>query len=283
MDTNGNTNKEPILYISPTLLDSFCNYLNAENNWIKFYGDSDEPSISLADYETQEFNNLIDRINRKPHEPIEAADRGTCFNDIVDTLLNGKPCGRTKMERVNDTQGNVVGIKTTLPDSPFTFFFDVDFCREAAAYFGKGGSDYDKCVNQLLVEADIETKYGVVNLYGFIDEMRRDTVYDIKTTSRYEFGKYMHYNQRYVYPYCLIESGMMNEVNFFEFTAYALKGGTSRTPLITGTRYSEVYNYNHEEAKLHITQTLERFIDFINANKELITDTNIFTRHEHKH
>lgn len=282
MCTNKQHN-EPILFVSPTLLDAFNNYLDAESTWQKYYGDSDEPSITLADYETQEFNNLIDRINRKPHEPIEAADKGTAFNDIVDTLLNGKPCGRTKMERVNDATGNVVGIKATLPDSPFTFFFDVDFCREAAAYFGKGGSDYDKCVNQLLVEAEIETKYGVVNLYGFIDEMRRDTVYDIKTTSRYEFGKYMHYNQRYVYPYCLIESGMMNEVNFFEFTAYALKGGTTRTPLITGTRYSEVYNYNHEEAKVHIRQTLERFIDFINENKNLITDTNIFTRHEHNH
>jgi len=275
--------EQPDFFFSPTLLDAFQNYMDVESSWDKYYGDSEEPSILLKDYEEKVFNELIDRINRKPHEPIEAADKGTCFNDIVDTLLNGKPCGKTKMSRINDDNGNVVGIKAQVPDSPYVFFFDVDFCREAAAYFGKGGAPNDICLNQVLVEADIETRHGVVNLYGFIDEMRRDVVYDIKTTSRYEFGKYQKYNQRYVYPYCLIESGLMENISMFEFTAYALKGGNSRTPLITGTRYSEAYNYNHEEAKAHIRQMCEKFIDFILEYRNLITDTNIFVRHEHKH
>lgn len=38
----------------------------------------------------------------------------------------------------------------------------------------------------------------------------------------------------------------MDSVKAFEFTAYALKGGTGRTPVITGVQYPEVYAYNHE-------------------------------------
>lgn len=68
-------------------------------------------------------------------------------------------------------------------------------------------------------------------------------MYDIKTTSRYEFGKYSDGWQRHVYPYCLISSGLVKDIDSFEYTAYHLKGGTSRTPLITGVQYPELYKY----------------------------------------
>ena len=118
--------------------------------------------------------------------------------------------------------------------------------------------------------------YGDVELYGFIDELRRDVVYDIKTTSSYQFGKYEHGWQRHVYPYCLIASGQMESVRAFEYTAFVLKGGTDRTPLISGTRYPEYYTYNHEQTVKLLTNHVERFIEFIKANRELITDTKIF-------
>lgn len=286
--------REAKYFLSPTLIDSFVNYLNVENEWNKYYGEMEEDNekyISFDDYERKTFYELIDRINRVPHETSEAAARGTTWNDIVDTLLHNKPCGRTKMERIYGTNDNVIGIRASVDG--FSFDFDINFCNQAAVYFGKTATTpegvtintnpSDKCLSQVLVESVIDTDYGLVNLYGFIDEMRMDIVYDIKTTSRYEFGKYEHYNQRYVYPYCLIEQGLVDNIRQFEFTAYQLKGGTKYQPLITGTQYKEVYDYNHEQAKVHIKNVCERFIEFINENRHLITDKNIFTYHEHNH
>lgn len=296
--------KQPKFFFSPTLLDAFQHFLDAPSDWNKFYGDVEEDNekyISIAEYEQKSFDELIDKINRVPHAPIEAADKGTAFNDLVDTLLHNKQCGKTKFKKLydvngtlsesNDNDSRVIGIRASIND--FVFDFDFNFVLNAAVYFGKrihladgielNTSPMDACLSQVLVTAPIETRYGVVELYGYIDEMRYNKVHDIKTTSRYEFGKYKDYNQRLVYPYCLIESGMAESIDFFEFTAYVLKGGNSKTPLITGTQFNEVYNYNHEEAKRRIKETCERFIEFIETNRELITDTNIFTKHSHKH
>ena len=103
-----------------------------------------------------------------------------------------------------------------------------------------------------------------------------DVVIDAKTTSKYDFGKYEKYWQRHTYPYCLIASGQMNSIKAFEFTAFALKGGTSRTPLISGSRFPEYYTYNHEQSVKLLTNHVERFIEFLEANREHITNTKIF-------
>ena len=135
-------------------------------------------------------------------------------------------------------------------------------------------------VFQRLIKPDLSailpTRYGDTELYGFIDELRKDIVYDIKSTLKYEFGKYAHGWQRHVYPYCLIASGQMESIKAFEFTAYALKGGTSRTPLISGTQYPEYYTYNHEQTVKLLTAHVEHFIEFLEANRESITDKKIF-------
>ena len=68
----------------------------------------------------------------------------------------------------------------------------------------------------------------------------------------------------------------MDDIKAFEYTAYHLKGGTSRTPLISGIRYPEYYTYNHEQTVRLLTGHVERFIEFLEANKELITDKKIF-------
>jgi hypothetical protein len=101
-------------------------------------------------------------------------------------------------------------------------------------------------------------------------------VYDIKDTSKYDFGKYEHGWQRHVYPYCLIASGQMDSIKAFEYTAYQIKGGTSRTPLISGTQYPEYYTYNHEQSVRLLTAHCEKFITFLEVNKALITDKKIF-------
>ena len=106
------------------------------------------------------------------------------------------------------------------------------------------------------------------------------TVCDAKTTKQYAFGNYQKKWQRYTYPFTLIESGMMNNVNLFEFTVYVLKGGSSRTPLITGTQYREVYTYDHEQARTMLTQQCERLIEFLEENRSLITNDRIFGKEQ---
>ena len=94
-------------------------------------------------------------------------------------------------------------------------------------------------------------------------------VFDAKTTKRYTFGDFQKKWQRYTYPFTLIESDMMNEVQSFEYTIYVLKGGSGRTPLITGTQYKEVYTYDHEQARMMLTQQCERLIDLYDCTPKL--------------
>ena len=119
-----------------------------------------------------------------------------------------------------------------------------------------------------------------MELHGYIDYLRQDSLFDAKTTKQYAFGNYQKKWQRYTYPFTLIESGMMNNVNLFEFTVYVLKGGSSRTPLITGTQYREVYTYDHEQARTMLTQQCERLIEFLEENRNLITNDRIFGKEQ---
>lgn len=152
----------------------------------------------------------------------------------------------------------------------FEFYFDPNLCRKGAAYF-------QGALSQYYTTATIDTAYGVVRLYGYIDELIRDKVFDIKTTSKtYTFGKYQKYWQRHVYPYCLIESGDCTDIKAFEFSVFHLKGGNANSPLITGDFYREVYDYDHEQSTEMIRQQCERFIEFLEEHRNEITDTKIF-------
>lgn len=93
---------------------------------------------------------------------------------------------------------------------------------------------------------------------------------DLKTCKNYTFGDYAHYNQRFAYPYCMITSGMMTEVQDVEFTAYRLTGGNSRNLLISGVQNREVYTFDMKQSVEILTENCESFIDFINNNIENI-------------
>ena len=268
--------KQPNYRMYPSLLDKFEQYLRAEEEAESFFNidnETGEYKKSPEEVESKLKQSLIDAINRVPFAS-EAADKGTAFNAIVDSFIHRKkhiPTEREPYEITGDKETNVVQV--SFPSSKLMeahhFLFDRKWCIEQATYF-------EGSLSQVSVSAILDTSYGPVELYGFIDELRKDVVYDIKTTSSYSFGKYERGWQRHVYPYCLIASGQMDHVSAFEYTAFALKGGTSRTPLISGTRYPEYYTYNHEQTVKLLTAHVERFIEFLEANKELITDKNIF-------
>lgn len=268
--------QQPKYRIYPSLLDKFETYLRADEEAESFFNidnETGEYKKSPEQVEAELKQSLIDAINRVPFDS-EDADKGTAFNALIDMAVHSErhvPSERAPYTIVGDKETNMVQV--TFPATEMApqrnFIFDRRWVYKQAKYF-------DGAVSQLYVSAILPTQYGDVELYGFIDELKRDVVYDIKTTSSYQFGKYERGWQRHVYPYCLIASGEMENVVAFEYTAFALKGGTSRTPLITGTRYPEYYTYNHEQSVKLLTNHVERFIEFLESNRDLITDKKIF-------
>lgn len=256
---------KPRYRIYPSLLDSFQDYLDAEILWDQFYGSSEEPEKSVAEFEEKQYQELLDRINRVPFTS-EAASRGTCLNEIVD-LINGATDAR---EDVAVKSLKLDGAQLiAAAQGRFMFFFDAGFCKELAAR-------YKGAVQQAFLSAILPTAYGPVELYGYADEILRDMIFDIKTTSRYDFGKYERHWQRHVYPYCAIETGAMERVTGFEYTAVKLSGGTTRTPLLTGDIIPEFYAYDHGQSRQLLQGICERFIEFLEANRPRITDFKIF-------
>ena len=268
--------QQPKYRMYPSLLDKFEDYLREDEEVESFFNidnETGEYKRSPEEVEEELKQSLIDAINRVPFAN-EAADKGTAFNALIDMAVNNEthvPTERAPYSIIGDRETNTVQV--TFPATELApmrnFLFDRAWVIDQAKYF-------NGAVSQLYVSAILPTRYGDVELYGFIDELKRDVVYDIKTTSSYSFGKYEHGWQRHVYPYCLIASGEMQSVSAFEYTAFALKGGPSRTPLISGTRYPEYYTYNHEQTVKQLTQHVERFIEFLEANRNLITDKKIF-------
>ena len=268
--------QQPKYKIYPSLLDKFEQYLRADEEAESFFNvdrETGEYKKSPDEVEAELKQSLIDSINRVPFSS-EAADKGTAFNEIIDCYVQGVPHVPTEAspyEIIGDKETNT--IQVTFPEKDISpmrnFLFDRNWCIEEAQYFAGACS-------QVFVRAILPTQYGDVELYGYIDELIKDVVYDIKTTKSYQWGKYEHGWQRHVYPYCLIASGQMESIAGFEYTAYQMKGGTSRTPLISGERHPEYYTYNHEQTVKRLTNHVERFIEFLEVNKELITDKKIF-------
>lgn len=269
-------NLRPKYKLYPTLLDKFTQYLRVDEQVESFWNidaETGEYKKSPEQIEEELKQSLLDAINRVPFES-EASDKGTAFNAIIDCFFHKKnhiPNEREPYTIIGDKETNIIQVDFPATDiSPERhFLFDRIWCIEQSEYFANA-------LSQVLVSAILPTCYGEVELYGYIDELIRDVVYDIKSTSNYQFGKYEHGWQRHVYPYCLIASGQMDNIKAFEYTAFHLKGGTSRNPLITGVRYPEYYTYNHEQTVKLLTAHVERFIEFIEENRDYIIDKKIF-------
>lgn len=260
--------------IYPSLLDSYQNYLDSDKNWEKFYGMSDEPKITIDEYEEKCKKELIDKINRVPFDN-PAADKGTAFNIIVDCIKDRTKSDKIKVGREYEKKvsgtfshvgsemsgdveftGKVLGYNVTYNNREF--YFPIQLCNEFAHYY-KGS------LSQVYTEAILPTEYGDVLLYGFIDELMPDSVHDIKTTSKYYSDKYKKGWQRYVYPYCLNKQG--NDIHTFEFNATDFRN-----------TYTESYTYKEERDIPILTDFVESFIEFLLANKSLITDKKIFNQ-----
>lgn len=277
---------QPSYKIYPSLLQKFQSLLDVDIEVNDYWNiDSDGEYKSTADELSDKYEaELLMMINRVSTGPIEAASKGTAFNEIVDCLIENRGSSREDIvirsvwydpsckmvitgdpDDIKDKSGLEKVIEASLDG--FTFYFNKSFCREASEYF-KGS------IPQYLCSAILPTQYGDVLLYGYIDELREDKVYDIKTTGYYQYGKFEKGWQKDVYPYCLVESGDCSEISEFEYTVFVLK--KLKDQPITGTMYRECYTYNHEMARQRLTQMCERFIEWLEAHRDRITDTKIF-------
>lgn len=245
-----NPQPENIRYkIYPSLLDAFQNYLDSEKNWEKFYGDSDDPEVSEDEYEWKAKAELIDHINRVPFES-KAADKGTAFNEVVDSIIEKR--GSDKMDIVSIEKDNII----TATYKGNRYAFPLSLCNEFADY-------YEGALTQKFVQAVLSTSYGNVLLYGYIYELMPLSVHDIKTTGNYVSRKFRSHWQHYVYPYCLLCSG--NDIHLFEYNVTNFKD-----------TYTETYVFKEERDIPILRNHTERFIEFLEANKSLITDKKVF-------
>lgn len=262
---------KPSYNIYPSLLDKFQRLQDTEADFESSFNEGEDGyKQSFEEMYAANEQNLLDAVNRVDKGPIEAADKGTCFNEIVDAIIHKRGSSRedVTIESHEDPKWGAC-IKARV--NGFVFLFDTDFCKGAARYFAGAAS-------QVRTEAILPTKYGDVLLYGYIDELREQTVYDIKTTKSYDSAeKFANGWQRRVYPYCLNTSGDA-QVNSFEYTCYQLQGGGVRSPLITGEQYREVYLYDHAQATDELQAVCEAFIEWLEEHREQITDKKIFNQ-----
>ena len=227
-----------------TLLDSFQSYLDRAEMYQKYYGFSEAPPYTEVEWDEKMFKELIDKINRVPFES-EAADKGTAFNEVVDCIIEN----RTSEIMFISSKLRTGFISVQFKD--YQFEFENSLCFEFANYF-KGA------LTQQRVSGIVETCYGLVEVYGVIDELMPLSIHDIKTTSKYEAFKYKNNWQHIVYPYC-------TGITDFEYNITDFK-----------ETYTEKYVFEKERDTERLKKHCEHFIEFLEQNIDLITDNKIF-------
>jgi hypothetical protein len=239
-----------------TLLDNYQNYIDADLNYDKFWGFSENPPCTAEEYVIKQRAALIDSINRVPFES-EAADKGTAFNEVIDCIIENRKSDKMdiKVERIAEAVSMIrVDFNSRL------FYFDVGLCKEFAKQF-------NGAVTQKLVEAILPTSFGNVRLYGYIDELMPFKVHDIKTTSSYYVGKFKTHWQHLVYPYCLIQSGV--DIRDFEYNIVEMGKRGCQV-------FTECYTFEPERDIPRLRERCEELIKFLRDHYQFITNQRIF-------
>ena len=254
-------NQQPKYRIYATLLDAFGAYLNSDVIWDKYWGWSENPPHTPEEFHEQQFQELIDRINRKPFDS-EAADRGTAFNEIIDCMIENRKSSIMEISKAYHDDGKLLRDKSCFTTIALSLFY-IDLLPRVLPTTTK------EHLTQQRVEAILPTAYGSVLVYGLIDELMPTSVHDIKTTGSYTVGKFKDHHQHLVYPYALMQNG--SDVRTFEYNIVEFnKGG-----YVVDT-YTETYVFNPERDIPILTNHCEEFIRFLEENRKLITDKKIF-------
>lgn len=236
--------------IYASLLDGFQNYLDSSEIFQTYWGFSDNAEKTEEQFEAEQYQSLIDRINRVPFDS-EAADKGTAFNEVVDCIIENR-----KSEKMELSSGHEF-IQAVYNNR--TFYFP----RAQTIEFAK---QFTGALSQVYTEAILPTKYGDILIYGYIDELLPTSCHDIKTTSKYKAFKFNKAWQKIVYPYCLNAQG--NSIYDFEYNVVVIGNEL--------TFYDEYYLYKPERDVKLLTNHCEQLIEFLETNRDKITDRKIF-------
>lgn len=240
-----------------TLLDAFQNYLDSDLIWSKYWGWSENPPQSQEEFKQEQFQSLIDRINRVQFCS-EAADKGTAFNEVIDCMILHRNSDKVEIVKSYNEDGNVNGVNATLNGRKF--FFPIALVREFSEY-------YQGAEPQVYVQAVLPTMFGDVLLYGYIDYAMPFCTHDLKTTRQYSVGNYKRHWQHRVYPYALMKNGC--NVTDFEYDIAEIGKTYYRT-------YTECYTFKEDRDVPLLVQHCEDLIRFLDDNRALITDKKIF-------
>lgn len=204
----------------------------------KFYATLLDAYNWCASSEKEEaLQELVDKINRIPFYS-EAAAKGTAFNKIVD-----------------------IAIDKGIPDNVVSF--SEDGFKFPASLVAELQQILYGAIPQYKASTQIQTKFGIVEIYGYIDYLLLDKAIDLKCTGSFEIGKYKNSMQRHVYPICLADEGI--EVDEFEFLVTDYK-----------SIFREGYGVDLKQSKQAIINTCEELINFLHIKRDLITDKKIF-------
>ena len=149
--------------ITPSLLSSYQYYIKDE--WRS-------PEDSRADF--------LRTLSRERFEPNEAMQKGIDFeNDIFNYSQTATLASDLFLEASNNDK-------------------DQEYieCVIAIANIVKGGLWQQTC------KKDLQVGNNTFLLYGRMDVVKRDTIYDIKFTSKGELGKFLNSSQHLIYLYC---------------------------------------------------------------------------------
>lgn len=182
---------------------------------------------------------LIDKINRvKSVDFPDAVLKGMAFESVVNNCLN--KVYNQKLE---------IGGKLIYRKERFDFDSTL---VDRVVYKLQNNTGMQK-----YIEGVVETSMGAVKCYGFVDFCYDDFYIDLKTTGTYKKDKYQINAQHKCYP--------------------LIGGKKSLTYLITDFNniYQEPYLFTSEMKEKFIFELTE-FLEWLNQNKNQITDSKIF-------
>ena len=228
--------------ISPSLMNAFGNWLNASEIYERYWGSSNAPALTEQEFVEKQKAELLAYINKEPQPLNEAADRGTCLNEIVDCLIGAEPNPSVWWDKVNgDYEAERNG---------FHFVFDAQLVEDIQLFMRNGIPQY----HLSNVYSPAGCNYSI-NLHGYADYIFPTQIWDLKTTNKYEGEKYMNNWQRFVYPVIALDREDMMRCDFFGFYAVECHIPTNGTKII-GRAWKETYDVNIADMRSKIMEYL---------------------------
>ena len=214
---------------TPSLLDKFQKVLDSDdffesdfNVWSEAAAERGEcvPEqvgdyrLTAAECYAKAEQELLDAINRVPHEETRPQLLGTLLNEAVDCILEGRNSDEYPNSIRTLRDNDKIPVAVRCMKGEFIFNFPYHGVKSIVDNL-QGAIPQDR---QLPKSAVLTLSNGdEVEIYGYPDYTLRDRVIDLKTTGNYSYYKYERYWQRYAYPYIMVKSGEMESVSRFDF------------------------------------------------------------------